>query len=408
MIEDALRETFAAHAVQGPQDVVGDRARGRAESAILRAGRIRRRRTISTALASVLVVAIVSLAMFQAVISRSSPSDPTLNAAGDLDPTATGVAPQPSSGQFPSTVTDTPMPIEMASDGEIYKEDKTTLHLTLPAKSEPRWIYKATDVYLVVVTLDTTAQQLLQIDRRGNQKVLLSAAQQIVVSPSGDQVAWLADNTLSVAFRRANHPALDDQRKIPAPAQSTPVAFIGTNVVLGRTKADGTGSDGFDLWYTDHDSYVESWDPRVLRILGPRSDGKALYAQIRTDADAVCLALLLPAQPFTVTNQRCGLPEPASVAGGISPDGRWLAYPVAGAAQVAILDLSGFSGTPKPRLVDLKASCDRVFWVGDSSLVVDAAGQFTAIDPRQPGNQETAQGKSDGTVPIEPLRASIN
>ncbi len=138
MIEDALRETFAAHAVQGPQDVVGDRARGRAESAILRAGRIRRRRTISTALASVLVVAIVSLAMFQAVISRSSPSDPTLNAAGDLDPTATGVAPQPSSGQFPSTVTDTPMPIEMASDGEIYKEDKTTLHLTLPAKSEPR------------------------------------------------------------------------------------------------------------------------------------------------------------------------------------------------------------------------------------------------------------------------------
>ncbi len=109
-----------------------------------------------------------------------------------------------------------------------------------------------------------------------------------------------------------------------------------------------------------------------------------------------------------MTNQRCGLPEPASVAGGISPDGRWLAYPVAGAAQVAILDLSGFSGTPKPRLVDLKASCDRVFWVGDSSLVVDAAGQFTAIDPRQPGNQETAQGKSDGTVPIEPLRASIN
>jgi hypothetical protein len=429
MIEDALRETFAAHAGQGPQDVAGEHARSRAEAAMQRAGRIRQRRTMSSALAGVLIVALVSLATFQAVTSRSQKTGPALDAAGDLGASQPPVAPEPSSGEFPPT-TDSPMPIEMVSGGEIYKEDKTTLHLALPEKSQPESIYKATDGYLVIVALagasagtsasasaDTSAgastspsqQQLLLLDGRGNQKVLLRAVQRIVVSPSGDRVAWLSDRTLAVATRRPGQSTLDDQLQIPAPAQSVPVAFIGANVVLGRSKVDSTGVDGFDLWYPSHSSYVESWDPQVLRILGPRQDGKAVYAQVRGDTNAVCLAVLLPAQPFTVTEQRCGLPEPGSVDGGMSPDGRWLAYPVDGSAQVAVLDLmSGLAGMPKPRLVDLKADCARVFWVGDNSLVVDTNGRFVAIDPRQPGQQETAQGKSDGTVPIEPLRASVS
>jgi hypothetical protein len=420
MIEDALRETFAAHAGQSPQDVAGDYARRRAEAAMQRAARIRQRRTMSSALAGVLIVALVSLATFQAVTSRAQKTGPALDAGGDLGASSPPVAPEPSSVEYPQT-TDSPMPIEMVSGGEIYKEDKTTLHLALPAKSQPESIYKATDGYLVIVTLDnnpagasaststtTYLQQLLLLDGRGNQKVLLPAVQRIVVSPSGDRVAWLADKTLAVATRRAGQSTLDDPLHIPAPAQSAPVAFIGADVVLGRTKVDGTGTDGFDLWYPNHSSYVESWDPQVLRILGPRQDGKAVYAQVRSDTSAVCLAMLLPAQPFTVTEQRCGLPQPSSIDGGMSPDGRWLAYPVDGSAQVAVLDLQNeLADMPKPRLVDLKADCARVFWVGDNSLVVDADGQFVAIDPRQPGKQETAQGKSDGTVPIEPLRASV-
>jgi hypothetical protein len=300
------------------------------------------------------------------------------------------------------------MPIQMVSRGEIYNEDKTTLHLSLPAKSQPESIYKATDGYLVIVALQTAGQQLLLLDGRGNQKVLLPSVQRVVVSPSGNRVAWLVGDTLAVANRRTDTPALDQAQEIPAPAQSAPVAFIGADVVLGRTTVDGTGPDGFDLWYTDHKTYVPSWDPDVLRILGPRKDGKALYAQVRSDDDStMCLAVLLPAQPFSITDRRCGLPLPDSVDGGISADGHWLAYPVAGAAQVAVLDLSNsLADAPKPRVVNLKAGCSRVFWVGDNSLVVDVAGRFVAIDPRQ-GKQETAQGKSDGTVPIEPLSASV-
>ncbi len=406
MIEDALREAFAAHAGQGPQDVVGERARSRAEAAMLRAARIRQRRAMGSALAGVLIVALVTLATFQAVTSRTRTQGPNVNAAGDLGESSPAVAPEPTSGgQFP-TATDSPMPIEMVSNGEIYKEDKTTLHLSLPDKSQPESIYKATDGYLVIVALPTTGQQLLLLDGQGNQKVLLPSVQRIVVSPSGDRVAWLADNTVAVANRRTDKPALDEPQQITAPALSAPVAFIGANVVLSRSTADGSRIDGFDLWYPDHKSYVQSWDPDVLRILGPRKDGGAVYAQLRSaDESTMCLAVLLPAQPFEVTGERCGLPLPGGVDGGISPDGHWLAYPVAGATEVAVLDLNRPADPPKPRLVTLKAGCSRVFWVGDNALVVDAAGQFVAIDPRQ-GHQETAQGKSDGTVPIEPLRAT--
>lgn len=407
MIEDALRETFAARAGQGPQDVVGDHARGRAEAAMLRAGRIRQRRAMSSALAGVLIVALVSLATFQAVTSRARSDTPTVNADGDRSVPSPADHPNAGAEQSPST-TDTPMPIEMVSGGEIYKEDKTTLHLSLPAKSQPESIYKATDGYLVIVALESTGQQLLLLDGRGNQKVLLASVQRVVVSPSGNRVAWLIGDTLAVANRRTDSPALDQAQEIPAPAQSAPVAFIGADVVLGRTKLDGTGPDGFDIWYTDHKTYEPAWDPDVLRILGPRKDGKALYAQVRSDDDStMCLAVLLPAQPFSITDRRCGLPLPDSVEGGISADGHWLAYPVAGAAQVAVLDLSdSLADAPKPRLVNLKAGCSRVFWVGANSLVVDVDGRFVAIDPRQ-GKQETAQGKSDGTVPIEPLSASV-
>ena len=407
MIEDALRETFAARAGQGPQDVVGDHARGRAEAAMLRAGRIRQRRAMSSALAGVLIVALVSLATFQAVTSRARSDAPTVNADGDRSVPSPADHPNAGAEQSPST-TDTPMPIEMVSGGEIYKEDKTTLHLSLPAKSQPESIYKATDGYLVIVALESTGQQLLLLDGRGNQKVLLASVQRVVVSPSGNRVAWLIGDTLAVANRRTDSPALDQAQEIPAPAQSAPVAFIGADVVLGRTKLDGTGPDGFDIWYTEHKTYEPAWDPDVLRILGPRKDGKALYAQVRSDDDStMCLAVLLPAQPFSITDRRCGLPLPDSVDGGISADGHWLAYPVAGAAQVAVLDLSdSLADAPKPRLVNLKAGCSRVFWVGANSLVVDVDGRFVAIDPRQ-GKQETAQGKSDGTVPIEPLSASV-
>lgn len=406
MIEDALRETFAAHAGEGPQDVVGDLAQRRAEAAMLRAARIRQRRAMGSALAGVLIVALVSLATFQAVTSRARTDAPAINADGDRGEASPAVAPDPTSDEAPEA-SDPPMPIEMVSGGEIYKEDKTTLHLSLPEKSQPESIYKATDGYLVIVALQTTGQQLLLLDGRGNQKVLLPSVQRVVVSPSGDRVAWVLGDTLSVANRRTDQPALDEAQEIPAPAQSEPVAFIGANVVLGRTKVDGSGSDGFDLWYPDHKAYEPTWDADVLRVLGPRKDGRALYAQVRSDDDStMCLAVLLPAQPFSITDERCGLPLPDSVEGGISPDGHWLAYPVAGAAQVAVLDVSSLGDAPKPRLVSLKAACSRVFWVGDNSLVVDAAGQFVAIDPRQ-GKQETAQGKSDGTVPIEPLRASV-
>ena len=212
---------------------------------------------------------------------------------------------------------------------------------------------------------------------------------------------------MSVAGRQPDKPTLNDQFTIKAPPLSFPAAFLGANVVFARSKAAGGGVDAFDLWYPDHvGGYTENWDTTIVRTFGERVDGGALYAQVRdgTDASKICIALLVPAAPFKVTAKTCGLPAPAADGGGVSPDGHWLAYPVANATQVAMFEVKDlFGSSPKPRLWDLKTDSTRTVWLGPSSLVVDAGGTFVTLDPSQPTKAESAQGSSTGKVLIEPL-----
>jgi hypothetical protein len=412
MIEEALRETFAAKVTGGPPlDGARNLAVQRAELALWRAGRVRRRQAWGTALAGVLAVAIASLAIFQAVrnpIVHPSASGSVGQADANLVPSAAQTEGGEPADQSPTAAPT--MPIEVVSGGEIYTEGKTEMRLPLPDKDKPAVIsraYRTTDGYLVIMARSNAVQQLLLLDKTGNSKVLLKSASSIAVSPGGDRVAWRAGDAMSVADRQPDKPALDAPLTIKAPLLSFPAAFLGTNVVLARSKAAGDGVDAFDLWYPDHvDGYTEQWDTTIVRTFGERADGSALYAQVRdgTDASKICIALLVPAQPFKVTAKTCGLPAPAVDGGGVSPDGRWLAYPVANATQVAMFDVKDlFSSAPKPRLWDLKADSARTVWLGPSSLVVDAGGTFVTLDPSQPTKAESAQGSSTGKVLIEPL-----
>jgi hypothetical protein len=411
MIEDALRDTFAARAAGDPSPDAAERALARADLAIAGAARARRRHLLGTTLAGVVVLAIASALTLQAL--DSGPGRPMYSTndlagpprIGSPSPAATGLA---NGGASPTNTA--PMPIEVVSGGEIYTEGKSQGHFTLPDKGGPSTIsraYRTSDGYLVVVELPDLAQQLLLLDKGGNSSVLLRSAAAIAVSSTGDKVAWRAGDDMSVADRQPDKPALGQPFTTKAPQLGAPVSFLGANVVLGRSKADGGGLDAFDLWYPAR-TYSATWDESVVRTFGTRPDGSAMYAQVRdaTDPTKICLALLVPAAPFKVTAKSCGVPEPAVVGGGVSPDGRWLAYPVASAAQIAMLDLKqAFSGgAPKPQVWNLKTASVRTVWLNPNALVVDTGGKFVTLDPNQPTKQEQAAGSSTGKVLIEPLQ----
>lgn len=408
MLEDALRDTFATQATSGPAAV----GRAMADQAIARAVVHRRRVRAGSMLAGVMAIVITGIVTFTVVDDRRSPAGPGRRplAGGPVTPTAL-TTPTPH-----HTLNASSEPLEVVANGEIYTEGGTTAHLALPAHTNGaavRSAYHADDGYLVVTAQpDDTGQQLLLLDKGGTSKVLVDSASTIAVSDDGDKVAWRTGNTMSVADRQPDTSKLDASQSSPAPDRGVPVAFVGGDVVLGRTAQSGAGMDAYDLWYPDHQgAYEQSWDEDVLRIFGVLADGSALFAQVRDkdDATKVCLARLVPDQPFKETDRVCGLPQPAVQGGGIAPDGRFLAYPVADGSHVAIVDLQqAFKDSPQaPRTVDLGVTFDpatvRLVWLGPHSAVVDTGGSFVTIDPTQPTKVEPPQANNGGKVLVQPL-----
>src|SRR5262249_37594025 len=117
----------------------------------------------------------------------------------------------------------------------------------------------------------------------------------------------------------------------------------------------------------------------------------------------MCLALLKFDQPFKIMNKICGLPIADKAGARISPDGRWLAYPVVGAKQGAILDLTSVFTGGKPKLGNLTVPSKAV-WLKPQAFVVDNGKKFVKLDPGgQADKVETLDEDSDGVVLIEPL-----
>jgi hypothetical protein len=406
MLEDALRDAFANQATSGP----ADGGQSMADRAIARAVTHRRRRHAGSVIAGVLALVITGIVSFTVVDGRGGPPSRPL-AGGPVWPTilATSMSPW---AVDPSR---DPEPLEVVSNGEIYTEGSKTAHLALPAHTNGaavRSAYHADDGYLVVTAQpDDSNQQLLLLDKAGDSKVLLSAASTIAVSDDGAKVAWRYGNLMSVADRKPSTSTLDAPLTVQAPDRGVPVAFIGPDVVLGRTAQSGTGMDAFDLWDPDQQAtYTQSWDPGVVRIFGALADGSALFAQVRDahDATKVCMARLVPDQPFKETDRACVLPQPAAQGGGVAPDGRYLVYPAADGTHVVIVDLEQvFNGTPVPRVVDLGVKFDpatvRLVWLGPRTAVVDTGGSFVTIDPTQPTKVEPAQANNGGKVLVQPL-----
>jgi hypothetical protein len=404
MIEDALREAFAAKAGSKPPTSLD----GIADVAIRNAGRIRRRRRATvTGFAAFIVMAVAAVATFHTV-TPGSPANPIAQkdtGTETSEPRAT-------------TNTQTAPPAVArevdAIDGQ--SQQSQTVKLRLPDNGTVAAAYKAKDGYLVVNTESDGDKQLVLQDEHDNQKVLVNKASNIAVAKDGDKVAWAQEGTMTIAARTSTpasttatatktapaEQGLTKQATIDVPQTAVPVTFVGSDLVLGREEGGG-----FDVWYSGR-AYKESWDATVVRIFGTNPDTRSVYAEIKpVDSDEpMCLAQLTLGQPFKVAQRRCGLPTAAKAGGRVSPDGHWLAYPVDGLKQVAVLDLTKIFtsavATAWTKIWSLKVTTKTV-WMNATTFVVDSGGKFRAIIPTAAEGASEPLVESEGVVLIEPL-----
>ncbi|GAA2376212.1 hypothetical protein GCM10010170_080190 [Dactylosporangium salmoneum] len=403
MLEDELRATFAAKAGSPPPGSVSA-LHGAADAAIAGAIRVRRRRrTAVTGLSGFVAFAAASVAVLH-----------TLTAGGPAgQPQAGSSIERPHTEQRPSAGTVTlssPTPTGMHEVEAIgpSAQAATRVRLQLPAASTVTAAYQARDGYLVVNTQPDGDKQLLLQDDSDQQQVLVDNAADIAVAKDGKTVAWAEQGKMNVGSRAAGDGKRDETKKITknvtadVPQDTQPVAFVGTNLVMSN------GDKGFDVWHTER-KYDPSWDNTVVRVFGGTADNSGVYAEVTAVGrdTPMCLALLKFGQPFTIQNKICGLPAAAKLGGRISPDGRWLAYPVAGLKQVAMLDLAAVFTGAKPKLWNLTVTTKTV-WLNATTFVVDNGKKFLKLNPTdggsdpEPLDQDSGQ-ESDQVVLIEPL-----
>ncbi|MER7008375.1 hypothetical protein ABT297_35735 [Dactylosporangium sp. NPDC000555] len=397
MLEHELRETFAAKAGSPPPGSLASLT-GAADTAIRGAARVRRRRrAVVTGLSGFVAVAVASVAVTQTL---------TGGAPGDLLPQAQGPASQPQTEQHPSSWASRSMPAAPSGMREVdavkpSAQAATRVRLQLPARSTVTAAYQAKDGYLVVNTQPDGDKQLVLQDDKNQQKVLVEDASNITVAKDGKMLAWASQGQMNVGSRSG-----DDSNKVTAkysvdvPADTKPVTFVGTNLVISN---DG---EGFGVWPTEG-KYNQKWDTTVVRVFGGTTDNKGVYAEVLAKASdtPMCLALLEFDQPFKKTkNTICGLPAAAKEGGArISPDGRWLAYPVKGLKQVAILDLTTVFTDGKPKVWDLSVTSNTV-WLNATTFVVDNGKKFLKLNPgAKTSEYDSLDQESDGAVLIEPL-----
>ncbi|MGI5247084.1 hypothetical protein [Dactylosporangium sp. CA-139066] len=410
MLEDELRETFAAKAGSLPPGPLAS-LNGVADAALLGAARIRRRRRQAvTGLSGLVAIAAASVVVLQTFTGGGAPGGPV--AESSQQPT---IEQRPSPG--PASLPPGPTGMREVDAIGPSAQAATKVRFQLPAASTVTAAYQAKDGYLVVNTQpDGDKQLVLQDDSQKPPQVLVDDASNIAVARDGKTVAWAAQGQMNVGSRANGDGGgnkKDDSNKITktvstdVPRDTQPVTFVGNKLVLSSE------SQGFDVWRTDR-VYNPSWDKTVVRVFGGTTDSGGVYAEVAaagTDT-AMCLAQLLFDQPFTVKNKICGLPMAAKLGGRISPDGRWLAYPVEGLKQVAIVDLTTVFTGAKPKLWPLTVTAKTV-WLNSTTFVVDTGRKFLKLNPTgktgdyqpldqdEPDDQET----TDQVVLIEPLEA---
>ncbi len=266
--------------------------------------------------------------------------------------------------------------------------------------------YAITEGWLLEAVTTDSARALWLVTTAGATTRLLDKVEGLAVAPDGHRMAWRSDGRIRVG--RLSGATLSTDTSTPAPQRGAPIAYNGTDVVLGYS-ATGGGVDHFDTWAPSRGNYLPSWSQtsHVIAVYPPATDG-SLFGLVRTAAgdQDVCLAQLNPAAELHPIRTACGLPFLISPPGLVSPDGRWLAAPSLNAAsrqEVALVDLDTVFDQPK--VIVTWAALRPVAWLNDASLAL-VADHDNAVIARTtgPGLTSVTAPSAGPKVRVQPVR----
>jgi hypothetical protein len=355
LIEDALRETFADQVRTTPGV---DDAAGRAIEA---AGRTRRRRTVTGALA------IAAGVVF---------------AAGGVG--LLGGSPDQGVGGPPVTGPAQPRPVDVRTPTAIVTKDGRTISLRrLPTVLD---VLRVADGWLVT-TEGPRVRSLYHVGEDAAMTWLVDG-DRILVAPDGRRVAWTVGPGISIGERTGRTLAL--RHHTGGADGLTPVAFAGGGLVLVTVD---TSPIETAVWYPSTGPYAAGARVRA-RAAAATFDGTQVFAL----AGPVypCLDVLNPVG-LAMVRRACDLPLRLDYTLVPSPDGRWLL--VVAPERVDLYDLDEVWYVQAPT-ASWTVVAQRVAWVDTRTFVLNGHGELLRGYVDRPGQLDeiAVDDGADGDV----------
>ncbi|TWJ24153.1 hypothetical protein [Micromonospora endolithica] len=307
-LERAVRESLASQAAVPPvlrADLAG--------VAIRRAGRSQRRRTLSGVTLAALATVLASAGVTR-FTQEPTPPDAPVVVLGDPYPTTSASAPVASPGVHPGL----PADVDLVLGDVLATAAGTRVTLTGVRPVDRVQRFRDAEGWLVIGAPTTAGRSLWAVRPNSPPQVLLSGADEIVLSQDSRQVAWREGTKLGKG-------GILDRRVVavvrrPAPAGAVPVGFTGDQVVI-RLDPD---LPGLALWHPPTGKLSTGTDRTTTHVYGTRPDG-LVVAQVSTGTPRrPCVALLDPKRYLAPERTICGAVLGTDGHGAVSPDGRLL------------------------------------------------------------------------------------
>jgi hypothetical protein len=366
LIEESLRETFAARANRAP--AVEDAA----TRAISAGRRVRRRRHALGVIAVVTSVAMVGVGVVTVLGG----------------PAGRNVA-----GSSPTQTVGSVLPVDVLAGHRIVRADGEAFALI--GLAQPRRLWKVQSGWLVETwDAESSVAAAWYVNELGGAPRLLASGDQVAIgrgSLDGPRVAWSQGNQLS--FASFVDGRLEGRLSTSGVGGFLPVAIVGTGVLLAAP--DGA----HDMWFPAQGAY-ETGPVAHDRYLGASGDRSAFYG---VSDDGSCLVKV---NPLGLARLRtaCGLDLAGARRAFASPDLVWLA--VAGRERVDIYHLDTVWTNPEP-FDRWPISAEAVTWLDQGLLVVGTAGSIVQLDLNDlhlRSETAVAGAGADPVLPAEDLR----
>lgn len=290
-----------------------------AGTAIARASRVRRRRSV-VGMAAVLLGTLLATGVLLQDWGGDGGGGTEYGAiTGQRDGVTESPTPEPEVG----LATDQAVPIELSADvigggadGGLVLATSDGQQLDLGSVRQVDSAQQVGDGWAVVGG-DPGTTRLWWVTGGREPVPVLTGMDAIVVQHG--QVAWQRGALLSAGRLSANGELEAEVRTRAPQGDGEPVGFLDDAVLLSRT-----GSTGWDTWHPARGEYRPTWTDQVIRVYGPLPDGPAALGLVAESGDGgACLARLdeeLVAKQVSCVSETLPPVGPAAV----SPQGRWL------------------------------------------------------------------------------------